>query len=95
VIDKSIWGISSFGFHLSNNIFYSGSVVLLNFMALLIMKEFNTAVGKIAAFLSALIFALHPMHVESVSWDAGMTAALCSMFLFLAFISHILSYRSV
>ncbi len=94
VIDRGIWGISPFGFHLSNVIFNSISVVLFYIMILLILKEFSARVKEGAAFLSALLFALHPMHVESVSWVAGRTDVLCALFLFLAFISHILSYRS-
>lgn len=93
-IDRGIWGISPFGFHLSNIIFHSISVVLFYFMVLLILGEFGIERKEAAAFLSSVLFALHPMHVESVSWVAGRTDLLCALFLFLAVISHILSYRS-
>ncbi len=93
VADKGLWGASPFGFHLSNIVFHSASVVLFYFMVLLILTEFGVGGKGGAAFLSSLLFALHPMHVESVSWIAGRTDVLCGLFLFLAFISHILSYR--
>lgn len=95
VADKGLWGITPFGFHLSNVIFHSVSVVLFYFMALLILSEFGFKGKEGAAFLSSLLFALHPMHVESVSWVAGRTDVLCGLFLFLAFIFHILSLRSL
>ena len=93
VADNGTWGISPFGYHLSSLIFHSVSVVLFYFFAVLILREFDAAGIEAAAFLSAFLFALHPMHVESVSWVAGRSDVLCALFLFLASISHILSYR--
>jgi len=94
VFDYKTWGPkSAFGFHLSNVIFYSLSVVAFYFMALLILREFEVQKDGVTAFLSAVIFTLHPMHVESVSWVAGRTDVLCGLFIFLAFLFHILSYK--
>ncbi len=95
VVDKGIWGVSPFGFHLSNLIFNSASVVLFYFMVLLIFGEFGIERKEAAAFLSSVLFALHPMHVESVSWVAGRSDVLCALFLFLALIFHILSSRNL
>jgi hypothetical protein len=95
VADQGLWGVSSFGYHLSNIIFNSVSVVVFYFMALLILGEFGIAARDWAAPLSSLLFILHPIHVESVSWIAGRTDVLCGLFIFLAFTSHILSYRSL
>jgi tetratricopeptide (TPR) repeat protein len=93
VADNGTWGISPFGYHLSSLIFHSVSVVLFYFFAVLILREFDAAGIEAAAFLWAFLFALHPMHVESVSWVAGRSDVLCALFLFLASISHMLSYR--
>ncbi len=95
VVDKGIWGVSPFGLHLTNIIFHSISTVLFYFLALLVLGEFRVDRKEAAAFLSSLFFALHPMHVESVSWIAGRTDLLCGLFLFSAFIFHILSYRKL
>jgi len=37
-----------------------------------------------AAFWGALLFAVHPMHTESVSWVAGITDVGCGLFYFLS-----------
>jgi tetratricopeptide (TPR) repeat protein len=95
VVDKDMWGVSPFGFHLSNLIFHSVSTVLFYFLALLVFGEFRVDGKEAIAFLSSLFFALHPMHVESVSWIAGRTDVLCSLFFFLAFIFHMLSYKKL
>ncbi len=94
VLDNGIWGVSPFGFHLSNLLMNAIAAVLFYFAALLVLRELYGG-GREAAFLSALLFALHPMHVESVSWIAGRTDVLCALFFFLAFIAHILSYRNL
>ena len=95
VADKGMWGIPPLGFHLSNLIFHSISTVLFYLLALLVLGEFKVDRKETIAFLSSLFFAFHPMHVESVSWIAGRTDVLCSLFFFLAFIFHILSYRKL
>ncbi len=92
IVDWSIWGLSPFGFHLSNIIFNSISTVMFYFLTLLVIGEFNAERKETIAFLSSLIFATYPMHVESVSWVAGRTDVICGVFFFLAFVFHVLSY---
>lgn len=94
VLDNGLWGVSPFGFHLSNLLMNAMAAVLFYFAALLVLRELWGG-GRGAAFLSALLFALYPMHVESVSWIAGRTDVLCALFFLLAFTSHILSYRNL
>jgi len=66
--DAKVWGSSPFGFHLTNIIFHSFSTVLLFLLCHLILKQFNIKEGlKISGFAS-LIFAVHPVHVETVSF---------------------------
>ena len=93
VSDYGFWGRASFGFHLSNLIFFSVSAVLFYFMALAILKGLKRDYAEAAAFVSALIFAVHPIHVESVSWVAGRTDVLCGLFFFLAVLCHVVSNR--
>ena len=95
VADQGVWGVSSFGFHLTNLLLNSLSVVLFYFMALLVLGGFRVSGKEACAFLSSVLFALHPMHVESVSWVAGRSDVLCALFLFLAFIFHMLSSRNL
>jgi len=93
VADKGFWGVSPFGFHLSNLLFFSISAVLLYFMVLAVLRGFNKEFAEPAAFVSALIFAVHPIHVESVSWIAGRTDVLCGLFFFLAVLCHVVSHK--
>jgi hypothetical protein len=95
VIDRKIWGVSPFGFHLSSIILYSVSTVLFYFFAIFILGEFNVKRKESSALLCSLFFALYPTHVESVSFIGARGDLICSIFFFLAFIFHILSYRKL
>jgi len=92
--DYKIWGLDNpHGFHLTNLIFNSITSILAYFLFLLILKRYEIEGKKIIAFTASLIFIVHPMHVESVSWIAGRTDILCSLFFIGAFISHLKSYE--
>jgi len=93
VLDKALWGVSSFGFHLSNVVSNALSVVLMYLFVLLLLGLFRQEEKYLAAFISGVLFALYPMHVESVSWVSGRSDVLCALFFFLALCSHILSLR--
>jgi len=93
VSDSGLWGVSPFGFHLSNLLFFSVSAVLFYFMVIVLLGGLNKKHIEPAAFVSALIFAVHPIHVESVSWVAGRTDVLCGLFFFLAVLCHVVSHR--
>ncbi len=91
--DYQIWGANPFGYHLTNTLLFSLCVTVLYFFSLLVMREFSLGEPAKYAFITSLVFIVHPMHVESVSWIAGRTDVFCALFFLLAFISHILSDR--
>ena len=91
--DVKVWGSSPFGFHLTNIILHSFSTVLLFFLCILIFKEFNKNDALRISFLSSLIFALHPVHVETVSFISARSDLLCSIFMLLSMLFFVLSYK--
>src|SRR3989304_3461784 len=64
VLDRSLWGITPLGFHLSNVVVNSVSTVVFYFLVLFVLGEFGVTQRETKAFLSSLLFALHPMHVN-------------------------------
>ena len=91
--DAKVWGSSPFGFHLTNIIFHSFSTVLLFLLCHLILKQFNIKEAlKISGF-AALIFAVHPVHVETVSFISARSDLLCSIFILLSMIFFVLTYK--
>jgi tetratricopeptide (TPR) repeat protein len=80
------WYISKgtpFFFHLFNILVYTVCVILIFVLCNILFNN------RMLSFLSSLIFAVHPIHTEAVSWISGGSYALSSMFFIIAFIFYI------
>jgi hypothetical protein len=85
-LNYAIFGATAFAWHLT-------SVACHVFVTYLVFRlGLKVAGERTTAFLAALIFALHPAHVESVAWISGVTDPLMSCF-FLASFVLFLDYR--
>ncbi len=73
ILNYRLFGVAPFGWHLLNVLLHAG-VTLLAFLFLRKL-EFTAAI----AFAIALIFAVHPVHVESVAWVSGSPDLLFSL----------------
>jgi Flp pilus assembly protein TadD len=80
--DCQFFGLRSGWHHFSNALLHAAAAILL-FAAL---KRLTGArwPGAFVAFL----FALHPLHVESVAWIAERKDVLCALFWFLALLAY-------
>ncbi|NIP38831.1 MAG: hypothetical protein GWO07_08825 [Candidatus Dadabacteria bacterium] len=92
IIDWNNWRLNPFGYHLSNSVFYSITIVGMFFLSIRFAALFSLRRPLAFSILATLLFMLHPMHVESVSWIAGRTDVLCTLFFLFALGFHILSY---
>jgi len=72
--DATVFGVEAWGFHLSNVLLHAVSTLLL-FLAL---RRMTGADGRSACV--AALFALHPLHVESVAWVAERKDVLSTCF---------------
>ena len=93
-VDYALWGDRPFGYHLTNNLLHSvntGLVALLAFRltSLSSAKHGSRTVPIAAALISAALFGLHPIHVESAAWISERKDLLCALFLFLAALSYL------
>ncbi|MDM7923344.1 MAG: tetratricopeptide repeat protein [Pyrinomonadaceae bacterium] len=80
IVNFRLFGLSPFGWHLTNVLLHAFDSVL----AVLFMLRLG--VPRLPAFFIGLIFAVHPVHTESVAWISGspdllMAAALLGSFL--------------
>jgi tetratricopeptide (TPR) repeat protein len=74
MLDSNIWGTSPAGYHVTNVILHAANAVLL-FTALACATGYTVR----SAFVAAL-FAIHPLHVESVAWVAERKDVLSIFF---------------
>lgn len=82
-INYALFGIQPWGWHLVNIIIHSAATVLV----FLVTREL-TERNWVSA-LTAVLFAVHPAHAESVAWVSGVTDPLMALLLLPAFFFYL------
>jgi Flp pilus assembly protein TadD len=72
-LDAQLYGLNPAGFHLTNLLLHGANVVLL----FGVLRGMTGAVGRSAVV--AALFAVHPLHVESVAWVAERKDVLSTL----------------
>lgn len=98
-LDYCLWGMNPIGYHLSNLIYHAACAVMVYFLAIRVFKiaashsafripqsEFSL---RLTAALAALLFALHPLRVESVAWITERRDLVCTLFLIPAVLCYL------
>jgi tetratricopeptide (TPR) repeat protein len=80
-LEHRLWGDSTMGYHIVNVILHGTAACLF---ALVLRRLFEPAFSCGAAWLAALLFALHPVCVESVAWVSEEKNTLSTVFYLLA-----------
>ena len=83
MLDCQLFGPGPAGFHLTNLFFHIVNTLLL----FLVLKQMTNAIWQ-SAFVAAL-FALHPMHVESVAWITERKDVLSTLFWLLTMAAYL------
>jgi protein O-mannosyl-transferase len=82
-LNYAISGLDAWSYHLFNIAFHLVNCVLAFRLAMLLSKR-----NLIISFTTALLFGIHPMHVESVAWVAERKDVLYGMFFLLGLTSY-------
>lgn len=82
-VDYQLWETNAFGYHLTNLILH-----LLN-VCLVFLFLFRLRRSTFVASMGAILFGLHPMHVESVTWISARKDVLYTLFFLLALLAYL------
>ena len=82
MLDCQLYGLNAGGHHLTNVILHTISVLLL----FLVLSQMTGGLWR-SAFVAAL-FAIHPLHVESVAWVAERKDVLSGVFFMLTLAAY-------
>jgi len=81
VLDYSLWKLNPAGFHFTNLLLHIFNVILVYFLVYALMNVKKGVLGYLSIpFLTALFFAAHPIHVESITWIKNRQDLLSSLF---------------
>jgi tetratricopeptide (TPR) repeat protein len=85
-LDYSLWKLNPAGYHLHNLLLHLGCVIALFFL----LRQFS--LPRFVVLGSIVLFAIHPVNVETVSWASERKNLLATFFFFLSFHQYI-QYR--
>ena len=87
-LEYKIWGANPYVYKLTNLILH-----ILNTLLIFLIAQTLTRRNLLASAMAGFLFALHPMHVESVTWISERKDVLYALFFFAAWYAWIL-YRN-
>ena len=82
-IQYQFFGLSEKGYHAVNILIHLLNVVLVFFAV------FKLSEKSIVALVAALLFAIHPMHVESVAWASELKDLMYTFFFLASYIYYL------
>jgi tetratricopeptide (TPR) repeat protein len=93
-IDYLLWGMNPFGYHLTNIILHALNALVFYFLCLRLLslsipygsKDFAL---RLCAGVAAVLFAIHPLRVESVVWATQRRDVLSGLFFLLTLLCYI------
>ena len=84
-LDYVLWEMNPAGYHFSNIVLHAATALLVYFLILRLLRlaaraEEETAELRFSAAFGALLFAIHPLRVESVAWVSERRDVLSGLF---------------
>jgi len=93
-LDYLVWGMNPFGYHLTNLILHAFNAVVFYFLCVRLLSLSMPAVAedfalRVGAGFAAVLFAVHPLRVESVAWATERRDVLSGLFFLLTLLCYV------
>jgi tetratricopeptide (TPR) repeat protein len=95
-LDYLLWGMDPFGYHLTNLLLHAVNALLFYFLSLRLLSlaasgpvASGDVARRVAAGFAALLFAVHPLRVESVAWATERRDVLSGLFWLLTLLAYL------
>ncbi len=82
-LDYRLWGLNPTGYHFHNVALHIGCLLFL----FLLLRKFH--LPRAVVYITTVLFALHPVNVETVCWASERKNILATLFFFLSFHQYI------
>ncbi|MBA4075924.1 MAG: hypothetical protein C0508_12855, partial [Cyanobacteria bacterium PR.023] len=92
--DFCIWRANPLGFYLTNLLSYNVVVILFYLLIRNLTQGSQAIKGAAAALLASALFAVSPLHCESVSWVVGRVDIICAVFYLACLNSYLIAERA-
>ncbi len=92
-VNYTLGGLNPRGYHLLNLLLHAASATMFFFIARRLLRAAGAAAAEpglsVGAGFAALLFAVHPLRVESVVWVTERKDVLCGFFFMLAVLAYL------
>ena len=88
-------GLGPIGFHLTNLLIHGGNTILVWLLTRHFIESYSTPNehALLISTLTALLFAVHPIHTEAISYISGRSSALMTLFYLGGVLAHMLGQQ--
>ena len=87
-VDYQIWGRNPLGYHLTNLLLHLANTLLVFALVSALLRD-RSAHGKTVAAVTAALFGVHPLHVESIAWATERKDLLFAFFYLLGLLAYL------
>jgi len=88
-LDYRLFGLNPMGHHITNIILHAINSAFVFLLAKRLLRGGYKSGYALPAMAAALLFAVHPLHVESVAWASERKDVLSAFFFLLALLSYL------
>lgn len=95
-IDYAVWGLNPFGYHLTNLVFHVADTFVVGYLSSVMVaiaagpeRKGGLDLPVFVGLFAAILFGLHPAHVESVAWVSERKDVVSGFFFILSLLFYI------